>query len=152
MILDLVIINKVFSFLGLTYSARIEDLKLYLKKISLLNSRVWVPSKENFCEMIFSFVYIIFSFVTCITSINFASISVSVTWPFYYCFVMYLCIYLSIYLSLYVFMYVCVYACMCVFIYEFIHEFILPWKESLLMKYSWTNRKKAITRRLVCNI
>ena len=111
MILDLVIINKVFSFLGLTYSARIEDLKLYLKKISLLNSRVWVPSKENFCEMIFSFVYIIFSFVTCITSINFASISVSVTWPFYCCFVMYLCIYLSIYHCMYSCMYVCMHVC-----------------------------------------
>ena len=134
MILDLVIINKVFSFLGLTYSARIEDLKLYLKKISLLNSRVWVPSKENFCEMIFSFVYIIFSFVTCITSINFASISVSVTWPFYYCFVMYLCIYLSIYLSIIV----CIHVCMCVCMYVCIYIWIYTWIY-FAMKGKFTN-------------
>ena len=142
MILDLVIINKVFSFLGLTYSARIEDLKLYLKKISLLNSRVWVPSKENFCEMIFSYVYIIFSFVTCITSINFGFISVWVIWPFYLLF-FYVCMYLSTNVCIHVCMCVCMYVCIYIWIYACIY-FVMKGKftnEILLKKQKESNHE-----------
>ena len=135
----------------MTYSARIEDLKLYLKKNKFIEFTCMSAIQREFLwnDIFFCLHHIFICYLHNINKLCFHLCFGYLTILLLFC---YVSMYLSIYLSLYVFMYVCVYACMCVFIYEFIHEFILPWKESLLMKYSWINRKKAITRRLVCNI